>query len=98
LAGYGQEAVELFGRKKNIALVLTDIVMPRKDGVALIRELRAIKPGLPVVAMSGHLPQWEKELDGVACIAKPFRMETLLEELEKRLGNGNDAGMRTVAA
>lgn len=83
-AADGQEGVELFGRKKSIALVVTDIVMPRKDGIALIRELRAVKPELPVVVISGHLPQWEKELDGVTCIATPFRMETLLDEVEKR--------------
>lgn len=35
-------------------LLLTDVRMPRKDGVALAGELRGRRPGLPVILMTGH--------------------------------------------
>lgn len=60
IAGDGQEALELFdaaeagGRPYDI--VVTDIRMPRMDGVTLARSLRHGHPELPVVVVSGYAP------------------------------------------
>jgi CheY-like chemotaxis protein len=43
-------------------VLLTDLRMPRLDGVQLIRLLRVDRPGLPVVVMTGQVPSdWEVE-------------------------------------
>jgi DNA-binding NarL/FixJ family response regulator len=49
----GQEAVELAERVGPDAVVM-DIEMPVLDGVEATRRLRASRPGLPIVAVSGH--------------------------------------------
>jgi CheY-like chemotaxis protein len=51
LAADGEEALRCF-RAQPAEIVLLDMLMPRKDGLATIRELRQF-PGVTIVAMSG---------------------------------------------
>ncbi|MEW6364312.1 MAG: PAS domain S-box protein [Acidobacteriota bacterium] len=51
----GEEALAVYRqRSKEIALVLTDLIMPRMDGAMLLRALRAEDPQVKVVAMTGY--------------------------------------------
>src|SRR4051812_36051783 len=53
-AGCPREAERLFRADPGrVALVLTDVVMPGRSGPELARDLRAIRPGVPVLFMSG---------------------------------------------
>jgi len=58
VAGDGQEALDLFAEAEALGrpydIVVTDVRMPRMDGVALTRRLRAAHPQLPVVVVSGY--------------------------------------------
>ena len=85
-AADGQEAVDLFReRSLEIAAVLLDLTMPRKDGEETFRELRAIRPDVRVVLVSGFSEQSiserlrVKELAGF--LQKPYRMEDLRQAL-----------------
>jgi len=51
-AGSGQVAVDLW-REEESDLVISDIHMPDKDGIQAMLELRALRPDLPIIAMSG---------------------------------------------
>ena len=53
-ASSGAEAIEQFGAHK-FDLVVTDYKMPRMDGLELIKRLRKLAPGLPVVLISGYV-------------------------------------------
>jgi two-component system nitrogen regulation response regulator NtrX len=53
LAASGEEALSILN-KRSCNLVLLDIWLPGKDGVAILREIKKVRPGLPVVMMSGH--------------------------------------------
>jgi len=51
-AANGDEGLELFSQKP-FDLVITDMVMPEKDGLQTILDLRKEDPDLAVIAMSG---------------------------------------------
>jgi chemotaxis protein histidine kinase CheA/CheY-like chemotaxis protein len=54
VAGDGEEALAMFGAHTRVDIVVTDIDMPRLDGLALVRSLRsqAASKDVPVVAIS----------------------------------------------
>jgi CheY-like chemotaxis protein len=53
-ASNGREALELYqNNASDIRLVLTDIGMPVMDGYTLFWELKALRPGLPIIISSG---------------------------------------------
>lgn len=68
-----------------IDLVITDLIMPNKGGIVFIKELRAQKPALPVLAISGggrtgrfnFLPV-ARTFPHVWILKKPFRPAELL--------------------
>ena len=87
-AGNGRDALELCERVRPDAVV-TDINMPEMDGVEVIVALRQLRPGLPVVAMSGgglmpkELNLKNAELLGaVDVIPKPFEPAELRDIVE----------------
>jgi CheY-like chemotaxis protein len=51
-AADGQEAVKTYAEHKP-ALVITDIVMPNKEGIETIINLKRINPDIKIIAMSG---------------------------------------------
>jgi len=66
---------------------LIDIRMPRMDGIALLEQIAARRPGWPVVVMSGHadagLAASAAKLGAVDFLVKPFRETTLHAALGK---------------
>lgn len=82
----GAQAIGVYARDHaNIALVLTDMMMPVIDGAALIAALRRINPDVPVIAMSGHA---EGNQMGRAAkagtnhfLSKPYSAEVMLRTL-----------------
>ena len=58
----GAEAVEALPGAE-FDLLLTDVRMPRLDGVGLVRHVRDARPGLPVIVLSGFMtPDAREEL------------------------------------
>jgi PAS domain S-box-containing protein len=72
-----------------IHLLLTDIVMPDMNGRELARRLLRLRPGTPVVYMSGYTErtiQQNGELEpGLAFLQKPFTEQTLTEKVREVL-------------
>jgi len=74
-AGDGQEALALMRRTSGLRLVITDIVMPRMDGITLKAAMQA-DPGLhriPVLLITGDATH---QRDGPV-LRKPFNARTL---------------------
>jgi two-component system cell cycle sensor histidine kinase/response regulator CckA len=84
-AGSAEEALQVFHASGPFDLLLTDVVMPGLDGLALTDELRAAHGGPSVLYMSGYSgTQLDAGSDG-AMIAKPFRAEFLVRSVKQVL-------------
>jgi DNA-binding NtrC family response regulator len=73
------------GRSQEIALVFSDILLPDGNGLDLVQELAAAKPGLRVLLTSGFAGDDERlqkirEL-GYPFLAKPYNLHALLQAL-----------------
>lgn len=53
MADDGEEALTLLEQNPEVAAVLLDIVMPRKDGLETLKEIRKINADIPVIMISG---------------------------------------------
>jgi PAS domain S-box-containing protein len=89
-AANGQEALAIAEELGDeIGLVLSDVVMPGMDGVALLRGLRERGSAVPVVMLTGHPPE-EKMKDLRAqglleWLPKPPELEQLAEMVARAL-------------
>jgi CheY-like chemotaxis protein len=89
----GAAAIRAFQESHGeIRIVVTDVMMPGMDGFALIRALRAIDPGVKIVASSG-LAEAERgeELRALGVrtvLEKPFTPSSLFEAVERVLAEG----------
>lgn len=64
-----------------VDVIVTDLVMPLMSGVDLVNDLRATRPQLGVVFMSGYsgLGEEVSSVEGARFLAKPFAIKDLLE-------------------
>jgi PAS domain S-box-containing protein len=89
LAEDGDEAVARFREHDDISLVLSDVVMPGKDGKQVLDEIRKLKPGIRVVFISGYTADVIKDKgmldEGTDLIRKPFDKNDLLRKVREML-------------
>jgi CheY-like chemotaxis protein len=89
----------LDGRHWQVDLILTDMVMPGMDGREFVRRIRARRPELPVLCMSGHM-EWGASTGPAAAepwgperlLAKPFAFSDLLRRVRDALGGATVVG------
>jgi len=74
-------------------LVITDLVMPDKEGIETIIEMRHLRPELPIIAMSGggrgnatDYLDMAAQLGAKKTLAKPFSTQALLDAVHEVLG------------
>ncbi len=86
----GQEALD-FARKQSVDLVISDVNMPRMDGIRLVSELRGLSTYrlTPLLLLTTESSQ-EKKLEGkragaTGWIVKPFNPTQLLATLSRLL-------------
>lgn len=84
-AGDGRIGLQLL-HSHQPAIVLTDILMPEKEGLETIREIRKSNSAIKILAMSGggasqdaHILQWAQRLGADTILRKPFHASELIE-------------------
>lgn len=90
----GLEAVE----RTSPAMIITDIVMPNREGIETIMEAKKRFPGIPILAISGggrSGPQGfldlARKLGADDCLAKPFRPAELLDRVAHLLAGSGES-------
>jgi DNA-binding response OmpR family regulator len=100
----GAEGLDLFF-SVGADLVVTDIVMPEKEGFEVLIELRKIHPLLGIIVMSGggrHSPaevlHIAKHLGASRVLAKPFPIEQLVTAIKELLVGSGDCPLPVAAS
>jgi two-component system cell cycle sensor histidine kinase/response regulator CckA len=87
-AANGREAIESV-RNRPVDLVLCDLVMPEKEGLETIQQLRASHPGMKVVAVSGAFGgsflKAARLMGASATLSKPVSPEKLVQTITDAL-------------
>ncbi|MDH3455883.1 MAG: response regulator [Gemmatimonadota bacterium] len=83
VAGNGQEALTKLSPE--VAVVISDVLMPEMDGIEMLRRLRKEAPDAKIISMSGggiqdkeHVLEIAERLGAARTLSKPFTREELL--------------------
>jgi YesN/AraC family two-component response regulator len=82
-ASNGLEALELY-KKNRFDIVITDLNMPKMDGVQLSREIRTLNREQVIIVLSGHIDTYVIDLIDIgiqALIIKPYELESFLQKI-----------------
>ena len=91
-AGDGEEAVDIFFKEKDIALIILDVMMPKMDGWQVCREIRKYSK-VPIIMLTAKGEERD-ELQGFDLgvdeyITKPFSPKILVARVEAILRRSN---------
>jgi two-component system response regulator (stage 0 sporulation protein F) len=71
-------------------IAFMDMVMPGKDGVEVLKEVKAVAPALAVVMMSGYSMDEKRKqaglLGAVECLKKPFEVDDIRRVIKEAIG------------
>jgi CheY-like chemotaxis protein len=87
-AGSGEEALQRFAEiRPELIVILSDINMPGMDGLELLREVRLLRPDLPVLMVTAYGDDERRrradELGAAAFLSKPIDFDQLKQQLSQ---------------
>ncbi len=83
-ASDGDEGLEIVQAGGEFDLIVSDVVMPAMDGPTMIREVRKLRPEMPVLFMSGYAEEQLRDQIGIADVhflPKPFSVAQISEKV-----------------
>jgi DNA-binding NtrC family response regulator len=96
LASNGNEGLDII-KKVSVDLVITDIIMPEKEGLETIREMKRLCPDMKIIAMSGggkvsadNYLNTAKIFGASKILAKPFSQKQMVSAVQDLLGEPSD--------
>lgn len=98
-AGDGANGLKMATRV-NCDLLLLDLVLPRRDGLSILKEIRAVRPSLPVIILTAKGDEDDRvkglKLGADDYVVKPFSVKELIARVEALLrrtpGRPSDVG------
>ena len=84
----GKEALAVLKREPNLALVVTDVMMPEMTGTELAAEVKRRRPDMRILFVTGYVGEAgdSGDLAGHAVLRKPFTVAALASSVEAALG------------
>jgi CheY-like chemotaxis protein len=89
----GFEGLQIL-KSQPVDLIITDILMPEKEGIETIIEVRKSRPNIQIIAISGggrahhlHPLKIAGKIGADMTLSKPFEPEELLSVVKKMLGD-----------
>jgi len=91
-ASSGRAGIEFFrDNNRKIDIVLMDMTMPNMNGEEVVRKIRKINAGVPIILSSGYsehdVKQRLKVKDQAEFIQKPYQMKTLIKKIDMMMRN-----------
>jgi len=85
-----EEALDLFrAQPGSFDMVITDLTMPKLSGIELTRELKKLRPDLPILMATGHgkivSEETANSLGVAALVSKPFRIKEIAKTIRQVL-------------
>ena len=66
-------------------LVITDLILPRQDGLEVLLRVKEVLPSVPVIVCTAHVTEetWQElyRHGAISCVEKPFTFEMLLDRV-----------------
>jgi CheY-like chemotaxis protein len=95
----GERGLTVFA-EQDPAIVITDLLMPKKEGIETIQEIRRLRPDAKIIAMSGsedvrgnsQYLDAAKRLGADAVLAKPFQSAALAAVVDQLLNAQSRTG------
>jgi len=86
-AGSGAEALGVLAQERDVALVITDVMMPEMTGTELAAAIRPLYPDLPILFVTGYVGEAgdAEGLAGSEVLRKPFTVAALAEAVANAL-------------
>ncbi len=98
-AANGLAALELF-QTQFFDLIITDLRMPRMDGMTFLHEVNKLEPTIPIIILTAYTPTENADEIMKNCtsvyMAKPFKADDLLNTVRCMLGTGTNIGKGAV--
>ena len=96
------EALRILSQQKGmIHLLITDVIMPGMNGPALAKQVRALRPEMKILYMTGYSGEFVRSdmlIPGVSFIQKPFTPADLRRKIRKMLSDKPAAKKAAAAA
>jgi two-component system cell cycle sensor histidine kinase/response regulator CckA len=86
-AANGEEAVAAAKKAERVDLVVTDIRMPKMDGVAMAKALREAQPDIRIVFVSGYPVDLDALGPNSTMLSKPFLRADLMKAVHELTPN-----------
>ena len=88
-----KDGVEAMGLLGQCRFDLSDIKMPRMDGVALAKHILSTLPVTPVFLITANMSEYLEAIQelGVPCLSKPLSLDQLLSQIQKVLSNAGQS-------
>lgn len=86
----GKDATKILDEESDIDLIITDIIMPEKEGIQFIREIKRTYPDIKILAISGggaidakQYLELAQNLGADSILEKPFDDQDLMDAINK---------------